>query len=481
MKEIRMKQFGLIVGCIAFLYILVMPVPYGLDPVGQKVLAMAVLMVVWWGTEAIPIPITALLPIVLLPVLGVAGAKGNQEIGLSIYKNYSHPVIMLALGIFMLAGAIVKWNLHKRIALNIVRLSGNKPSLVVLGFIASTAFISMWMSNTTATAMMIPVAMALLLQIGEDHKSSYGKCLVLSIPFAATLGGVGTVIGTGTNMTGVSIINTLTGIDISFYDWLKIGIPFVVVQIPVLWLFMVSHFKVNASAKFDMRIVNDEIRSLGPMGRGEKYTSFVFLGAVMLWLTRILWKDYLPYIGDDTISTLVGIMLFIIPVNIKKGEFLLDIKTGLESISWSTILLLGGALTMGDAFAKAGVADWIATYLSFLRGLPEFLVVILIGIIVAFLTEVTTNMVVVAAFLPMIAALAATTGISSLLLMITVTVCSSFAFMLPPATPPNAIAYGTGYIDIKDLMKVGLRVKLICLAIFPFIIYAVNALVLNHW
>lgn len=474
MEYKKYKKIGLIVGLLLFFVILLMPTPEGLTVVGQKVLAVALLMVVWWGTEAVPIPITSLLPIVLFPLLSISGAKPDPDIGIVTFTYYSYPVIMLAIGIFLLAGAIVKWNLHKRISLSIIKLMGDKPSRIVLGFILATAFISMWMSNTTSTAMMIPIALALLMQIGADHNSSFGKCLILSIPFAATIGGIGTIIGTGTNITGVAVIKQLVDIEISFFEWFKIGLPFVIVILPLMWIFITKFFKIDEKESIDLKVINDEIKNLGKMSKGEILTLAVFITAVILWITRIFWKKMFPFIGDETISIIAGISLFIIPVNFKKGQFLLDIKTGMESVSWGTILLLGGAMTIGKAFAKSGITDWIAGGLGFLNGVPTIFIVIFIGVIVAFLTEVTTNMVVVAAFLPMLSALAVKLGVSPLLLMLTATVSASFAFMLPPATPPNAIAYGSGYIDIKDLVKVGFWLKLICLAVFPAIIYLIT-------
>ena len=468
------QKTGLLLGIILFALTLILPVPKGLSSIGHKVLATSLLMVVWWGTEAIPIPITSLLPIILFPLLGISGANPDPDIGIETFTYYSYPVIMLAIGVFLLAGAIVKWNLHKRISLNIIKMTGSKPSRIILGFILATAFISMWMSNTTSTAMMIPIALAMLTQAGSDHNSPFGKCLILSIPYSATIGGIGTIIGTGTNITGVAIIKQMIDVELSFYDWFKIGLPFVIVLIPLMWLFMTRYYKVDEDVSLDTKIIEEEINSLGNMSRGEILTSAVFIATVTLWITRIFWKDMFSFIGDETISTLAGISLFIIPVNLKKGEFLLDIETGLQSISWGTILLLGGAMTIGKAFSQSGITDWIAGGLGFLEGIPTLVIIVLIGVVIAFLTEVTTNMVVVAAFLPMLSPLADKLGVPPLLLMLTATISASFAFMLPPATPPNAIAYGSGYIDINDLMKTGFRIKLICLAVFPAVIYLIS-------
>lgn len=467
------KKIGFFVGLGLFLFILIMPTPQRLEPIGKRVLAVALLMATWWGTEAIPIPITSLLPIGLFPILNISGAKANT--GISMLPLYAHWVVYLVLGVFILSAAIVKWNLHKRIALYIIKIMGNKPSRIVLGFMLATAFISMWMSNTTATAMMMPVAMSLLMQIGASHKDSFGKCLMLGIPFSATIGGVATIIGTGTNMTGVALIKDTVGIEISFFDWmLKIGLPFAVIIIPLMWLFMTKYYKINSGKQLSTTVVSDEIKKLGKMSRGETLTVIIFICAVILWLTKSLYKPLFPMIGDETIAILAAIALFVTPVDYKKGEFVLDIKTAVEKVSWGTLLLIGGALTIGVAFSNAGCATWVAGGLGFLSNVPTIGIVLFVAIVVAFLTEVTTNMVVVAAFLPMLVGIAESAGIPPLLLMLTATISASFAFMLPPATPPNAIAYGTGYIDIKDLVKTGFWVKLICLVVFPFILYLIT-------
>ena len=472
------RRIGFFLGLILFFIMLIIPTPSGLEPIGQKVFAVALLIVTWWGTEAIPIPITSLLPIALFPLLNISGAKADT--GINMLSLYAHWVVYLVLGVFVLSAAIVKWNLHKRIALQIIRLSGSKPSRVVLGFMTGTAFISMWMSNTTSTAMMMPVAMSLLLQLDASHDDPFGKCLMLGIPFAATIGGIGTIIGTGTNLTGVALIKDMVGVEISFFEWmLKIGLPFVVFIIPAMWLFMTKYYKIDSNTKLDTSVVYDELEKLGAISKGEKLTIAIFLVAVTLWLTKSLYKPYVPFIGDETIAILAAVAVFVTPVDFKKGIFVMDIETAVEKVSWGTLLLVGGALTIGVAFANAGCAAWIASGLGFLSNVPPLGVVLFVSIAVAFLTEVTTNMVVVAAFLPVLVGIAQSVGMSPMLLMLTATISASFAFMLPPATPPNAIAYGTGYIDIKDLVKTGFGVKVICLIIFPIVLYVLTTGVFN--
>jgi sodium-dependent dicarboxylate transporter 2/3/5 len=238
---------------------------------------------------------------------------------------------------------------------------------------------------------------------------------------------------------------------------------------------MVKYYKID---KIDLNmspdIIKDEIAKLGPVSRGEKNVLLVFFGTAILWITSELWGSYVPFISDETIAIFGALALFIMPVDWRKGEFTLDIKTAVRGVSWETLLLVGGSMAIGSVFAKAGVANWLGSYLGFLGNLPEFMIILILGAICALVTEVATNMVVVTAFIPVIVGIAATLGISPTLLMLTATVSSSFAFMMPQATPPNAIAVGSGAIETKDLIKVGFWVKLICVTVFPLILFGIT-------
>ena len=474
MTQKKVKKIGLYLGIIIFAAILLMPTPNGLDVIGQKVLATAALMIIWWSTDAIPLAITSLLPLVLLPLLGVTSNKGEN--GISFYASYSHWVVFLIMSVFFISAAIVKWDLHKRISLTIVKLFGGKPNLIILGFMVSTAIVSMWMSNTTATAMMIPVALALVEQLSSQSKElgvRLNKALVLSIPFSASIGGIGSIIGTGTNMSGIALIEEMTGHTISFTGWFKIGLPFVIVILPIVWIFLVKFFKVNEiEATMSTEMIDDELSKLGPLSAGERNVLIVFFGTALLWVTSELWKDLLPFVKDETIGMLGATMLFILPV--ENGEPTLDIKTAINGISWETVLLVGGSMAIGGVIATTGVADWLGGYLGFLENFNEVVIVLLIALICSLVTEVMTNMVVVTAFMPMIVGIGNQIGIDPMILMLTAIISSSFGFMLPQATPPNAIAVGAGGIEIKDMIKAGFWVKLICVAIFPIVMYGIT-------
>ncbi|WP_312939642.1 DASS family sodium-coupled anion symporter [Oscillibacter sp.] len=472
MGKFKVRKIGFIVGLLVMLLLAFMPTPEGLTLVGQRVLAVTVLMVIFWMTEAIPISFTALLPLILFPLLGITGAKGQNDI--QLFKHYAYQTCYLLVGVGFLSGAMVKHGLHKRIALGIVSKIGKKPSTMVLGFIIAVGFVSMWMSNTTATVMMLPVALAIAKTLG-DRAEGLKKALILSIPFAATLGGMATVIGTTTNPTGIGLIQETIGLTIGFTDWMKIGLPFALVLIPLFWLYMVKFFKVDKMPNMDIAIAHQQYKELGSWTKGEKHTAAIFLLCVFLWITRSnLWGQFFPFATDETVAMLGAFLTLVVPLNYKEGEYVMDMKTGMSEIPWTAVILLGGSMVMGNAFKDAGVAAWIAGKMTGLAGLNSVVIVVIVGVVTALLTELTTNAVVVAAFLPVLASVGTAIGVSPLAMMLGCMLACNFAFMLPPATPPNAIAYGTGEIEMKDLIKCGLGLKLICLVVFPFVLYFIT-------
>ncbi|MGO5050634.1 DASS family sodium-coupled anion symporter [Dysosmobacter sp. Sow4_B12] len=472
MGKYPIRKIGFIVGILAMLIIGFMPTPEGLTLVGQRVLAVTVLMVVFWITEAMPIPFTALLPILLFPLMGITGAKGQNDI--QLFKHYAYQTCYLLVGVGFLSGSMVKHGLHKRIALGIVSKIGKKPATLILGFIIAVAFVSMWMSNTTATVMMLPVALAIASTLGDEARG-LRKAMVLSIPYAATIGGMATVIGTTTNPTGIGLIQETIGVEINFLDWLKIGLPFTIVLIPLFWIYMVKFFKVDKMENIDISIARQQYEALGPMKKGEKYTAVIFLLCVVLWVTRsTVWGKLVPFATDETVAMLGAFLVMAIPLDYKENEYVCDWKTGFNDIPWNAVILLGGSMVMGNAFKDAGVAGWVANMLQGLAGMNAVVICIIVGIVTALLTELTTNAVVVAAFIPVLAGVGEAIGVSPFAMMIACMLACNFAFMLPPATPPNAIAYGTGEITMKDLITCGLGLKLIALVVFPIVLYGIT-------
>ncbi|MPM23959.1 Sodium-dependent dicarboxylate transporter SdcS [bioreactor metagenome] len=472
MGKFKFKKIGFIVGILAMLLIAFMPTPEGLTLVGQRVLAVTVLMVIFWITEAMPISFTALLPILLFPLMGITGAKGQNDI--ELFKHYAYQTCYLLVGVGFLSGSMVKHGLHKRISLGIVSKIGKKPTTLILGFILAVGFVSMWMSNTAATVMMLPVAMAIATTLGDDAKS-LKKAIILSIPYAATIGGMATTIGTTTNPTGIGLIAETIGVEIDFLGWLKIGLPFTIVLLPLMWIYMVKFFKVDKMPSIDITIARQQYAELGPMNKGEKWTAAIFLICVILWCTRsVLWGNWLPFCTDETVAMLGAFLVMAIPLNYKEGEYICDWKTGFNDVPWNAVILLGGSMVMGNAFKDAGVAGWVAGMLSGLAGMNAVVICIIVGIITALLTELTTNAVVVAAFIPVLVGVGQAIGVNPFAMMIATMLACNFAFMLPPATPPNAIAYGTGEIEMKDLVKCGLGLKIIALIVFPIMLYGVT-------
>ena len=478
MGKYPVRKIGFIVGILAMLIIGFMPTPASLAAVtetpvvAQRVLAVTVLMVIFWITEAMPIPFTALLPIVLFPLMGITGAKGQNDI--QLFKHYAYQTCYLLVGVGFLSGSMVKHGLHKRISLGIVSKIGKKPTTLILGFILAVAFVSMWMSNTAATVMMLPVALAIATTLGEDAQG-LKKAMVLSIPYAATIGGMATVIGTTTNPTGIGLIESTIGISINFLDWLKVGLPFTIVLLPLMWIYMVKFFKVDKMPPVDISVARKQYQELGPMSKGEKYTAIIFLACCVLWVTRsILWGKWIPFATDETVAMLGAFLVMAIPIDYKNAEYVCDWKTGFNDVPWNAVILLGGSMVMGNAFKDAGVAAWVANMLSGLAGMNAVMICIIVGIVTALLTELTTNAVVVAAFIPVLAGVGEAIGVSPFAMMIACMLSCNFAFMLPPATPPNAIAYGTGEITMKDLVTCGLGLKLIALVVFPIVLYGVT-------
>lgn len=449
--------------------------PTGLDMVGWKVLGIIFSMVILWITEAVPIGITSLLPIVLCPILGLAGRTAGKGTGINCWEGMASPASVMVIGMFFLSAAMVKWNLHKRIALTIIAMLAGKPKNILLGFIIATGVISAFMSNTTCIAMMLPLALALLTQMEEKPGSKFGMALILSLPYASSIGGIATSIGSGTNIAAISMINKMNNIEIGFLDWLMIGGPFSVIMIPLLWLLMCYLFKVTNNNHTDINIIRQELSKLGSMQDGElKMFIFFILSTLCLIFRKFIIAPFFPLLGDENLFIVIGFLLFIVPVNLKKGIFLMDLKTA-KNISWDTYLLIAGGLTMGSMFQKAGIAKWLASHLDFMAGWHIITMMVVLMLIVAFLSELCSNIIIALAFLPVVYTMAINFGYNPLFLQFAVALSSSFAFMLPSGTPPNALAYGYGYFEIKDMAKTGFWVQLLCCIVMPFVLFLISA------
>jgi sodium-dependent dicarboxylate transporter 2/3/5 len=456
---------GLVLGPVVFFLLLVLPEPAGLSPQGMNVAAVAALMAIWWITEAIPVPATALLPILLFPVLGVLG-------GSEVTRAYGHHLIYLFLGGFLIAVTMEKWNLHHRIALHTIHLVGVTPNRIVLGFMLATAFLSMWISNTAATMMMVTIAIAVLREIVHDTGktpggSRFGVALMLGIAYAASIGGVATLIGTPPNAIFAGVVEKTYGISISFVDWMKFGLPLSLVMLGITWFYLTRiRFRgEQPQLAGGQEFIREQIRKLGPMSRAEMGVASVFALVALLWILRgLYWPAALGMVTDSTIAIAAALLLFLIPVNLARREFLLDWKTAV-TIPWDIIILFGGGFALAEGFSETGLTTWLAGLLGVLQGTDIVLIVAAVVLLVIFLTEVTSNTATASLLLPVMAALAAAVEVHPFGLMVATVIAASFAFMLPVATPPNAIVYGSHEVGIQQMAWAGLWLNLLAVAV----------------
>jgi sodium-dependent dicarboxylate transporter 2/3/5 len=462
---VQRNLIGLVLGPAVFFLLLVLPEPAGLSPQGMNVAAVAALMAIWWVTEAIPVPATALLPILLFPVLGVLG-------GSEITRAYGHHLIYLFLGGFLIAVTMEKWNLHHRIALHTIHLVGVTPNRIVLGFMLATAFLSMWISNTAATMMMVTIAIAVLREIVHDAGktpggSRFGVALMLGIAYAASIGGVATLIGTPPNAIFAGVVEKTYGISISFVDWMKFGLPLSLVMLGITWFYLTRIRFRGEQPRLagGQEFIREQIRQLGPMSRAEKGVAAVFAMVALLWILRgLYWPAALGMVTDSTIAIAGALLLFLIPVNLARREFLLDWKTAV-TIPWDIIILFGGGFALAEGFSESGLTTWLAGLLGVLQGTDIVLIVAAVVLLVIFLTEVTSNTATASLLLPVMAALAAAVEVHPFGLMVATVIAASFAFMLPVATPPNAIVYGSHEVGIQQMAWAGLWLNLLAVAV----------------
>ncbi|HCD50870.1 MAG TPA: anion transporter [Balneolaceae bacterium] len=450
-------MWSLVAGLVVFAGMLLLPAPEGLEPTAWKTAAVTVLMGIWWITEALPISVTALIPIVLFPVLGVRTISEATS-------PYANPLIFLFMGGFILALAMEKWNLHKRIALGIVHKIGVNPNAIVIGFILSAAFLSMWVSNTATAIMMLPIAtsiLGLIEHVDADKRRNFEIVLMLSIAYACNIGGMATLIGTPPNALLAGFILENYGVEISFLDWMKIGVPLVLISLPLMYLILTKwifplQLKELPGGK---ALIETELRSLNRISSQEMKVALVFVSAALLWMFRPLLSQIIPHLSDAGIAMGISVLLFLIPSGQDDGNGLLEWHDT-KRMPWGVLILFGGGLSMASAISKTGLAAWIGSQMSAFDTIPVILFVVIITALIIFLTEMTSNTASTAAFLPILASVAIGLGENPLLFAIPTALGASCAFMLPVATPPNAIVYGSGKITIPQMSKAGLWLNL---------------------
>ncbi len=463
--KIHPRLIGLISGPLVFaLIFFIIPIE-GLSDEGRGVLACTSWLAIWWMTEAIPVEATALLPIVLFPLTGSLDIKSTTF-------PYGNPLIFLFLGGFIIAIAIEKWNLHKRIALTIISIIGTNPRTVILGFMIATGFLSMWISNTASTLMMVPIGLSVISNMPSNEH--FSKALLLSIAYSASIGGMATLIGTPPNIVFAGVVKNTFGVDIGFFDWMLLGIPFSIVLVIITWYFL-SHvaFKIESEESNNSGIWN-KIKEMGEMSTEEKRVLAVFLMTALCWIGRKyplgLW---IPQLNDTIIAVSGGLALFLIPNS--TGGKLIDWKE-MNRLPWGVLMLFGGGLSIANAFVQTDLASWLGDQLNAFHALPIILLVILIAAIVNFLTEVTSNVATASMILPILAALAVSIEIHPYYLMVSAILASSCAFMLPIATPPNAIIFGSEQINMRDMIRTGFFINLISILLISLFVFFIMPL-----
>jgi sodium-dependent dicarboxylate transporter 2/3/5 len=470
------QKIGLFLGLALLLCTLIAPPLFGLPAPASKVALLAITMAVLWVTEAVPIPATALMPLVLLPLLGVAQIKDAST-------PYADPIIFLFMGGFMLALAMERWNLHRRIALTIIDAVGTKPRALIMGFLCAGTFLSMWTSNSAAAMMLLPIGISVYGLLKEGGNSSgmgareFGAALVLSIAYGANIGGLGTLIGTPPNALLKAHMEKVHGVEVSFGQWMLLGVPLILVSLPLVYLILTRlSFKVPNEEVPGLRSALHEERSkLGRMSRGEWAVTFAFGLAIVLWISRELWKKT-PIgvvVTDEVIAMGAALLLFFVPLDFKKGVFALDWQC-MKKLPWDVLVLFGGGLSLAAAFQKTGLVLSMATAMEGMKGLPPLLIVFIVVAVMTAATALTSNTATTAAFLPVISGLAAAVNQPAILLCVPVAIAASADFALPVGTPPNAIAYGSGLVSLPRMVKAGIWVDLLFVILIPILMWTVG-------
>lgn len=472
MQQSNIKKLGFILGPLLFILTLLFVHPEGLSKEANAVLATTFWVAIWWILEVVPIAVTAMLPIVLFPITGAMKLSATTA-------SFGHKYVFLYIGGFILAIAIEKWNLHKRIALNIINLIGTSVESIILGFMVATAFLSMWISNTATTVMMLPIGMAIISQLKdnpdtiEDENKIFGKALMLAIAYSASIGGIATLIGTPPNLVLAGILEDHYNIELTFSKWMIFGLPISLVLLFICWYYLTKIAFTFKQKEFPggKTEIKTQVKLLGKMSFEEKTVLIVFIATAFLWITRsFLLKPLIPAIDDTIIAMISAFVLFLLPSRTKKGSRIIDWESAVK-LPWGILLLFGGGLALAEGFKTSGLAVWIGSQISLIDHLPLIVLLLVIIFAVNFLTEVTSNLATTAMLLPVIAPVALALNVHPFTLMVGVTVAASCAFMLPVATPPNAVVFGSGYLKIPDMVKTGIWMNILSIILLTLATY----------
>lgn len=471
------KRIGLFLGPILFFIIQFTSISF-ISETADTVIGIANWMVIWWITEAVSISVTALLPLLLFPLFKIMPIA---DVG----ANYGSPIVFLFFGGFILALALEKVNLHKRIALTIIKLTGTSPNKVILGFMIATAFMSMWISNTASTVVMLPIAMSVInLLINDDDgftkaDKNFALSVMLGIAFAANAGGIATVIGTPPNSVLIGLLENEYNTQVSFVKWMSFGLPFSALLVTIVYLILVKVLFPSKSLVFGTSnsVVSDELKKLGQLTSKEKHVLIIFAIIVSLWIFRSVINSIFPQLGlsDTMISIFGAIALFTVPHNLKKGDFVLQ-WNDTQKLAWGILILFGGGLALAKGMSASGIVDVVANGISN-ANIGILITASLLIILMLFMTELMSNVALTAVLAPVVAGIAIGLDIPILHLLIPVTIASSCAFMLPMATPPNAIVFASGFIKVNQMARAGIILNLISVALLILLFQFVMPLI----
>ena len=482
------KKIVFLAAPVLFLYIVFFVDLAPGKPAITYTFAVAILMALWWITEVLPLAVTSILPVVLFPLLGIMNGK-------TVSTTYFNYIIFLFLGGFLIALAMEKWNLHKRIALKILLSIGVSPGRILMGFMLGTAFLSMWISNTATTMLMIPILISVILKLEEINSKESVKHfsigLLLSVAYSASIGGIATLIGTPPNLLFARVykINFPNAPDITFANWFFYAFPMAVVLLIVTWIYLYFVF-VKSGKNFkqlDHSVIQNEYKTLGKWTYEQKILGILFVILGLLWFFRadiVLgsftihgWANIFKnptYFNDGTVAIFIATILFLIPSKSKKKTYLMDWKTA-ENIPWEILLLFGGGFALASGFKESGLSLLIGNELVWIKDISPFIVIMIIAAVLTFLTEITSNTATASTFLPVLAGMALSAHVNPLLFMLPATISASLAFMLPVATAPNAIIFGTKRLRIIDMSKTGLFLNFAGIVIVTILTYYLGA------
>jgi len=472
------RKIGFLAGPLLFLFFYNLPFVI-VNPAADQVIAVALWMISWWITEAVSISVTALIPLTIFPLFNIMDMN-------TVAASYGSPIVFLFFGGFVMALALEKVGLHRRIALNIIKITGTSPNRIILGFMIATASLSMWISNTATAVVMLPIALSVIDLLINDEDGftkgdkSFALSIMLGIAFSANIGGTATIIGTPPNTVMAGFVEQEYGVQISFFKWMLMGIPFCVLMIGVTYFVLVKLIYPNglSNNRSSEKIIEQALKALGPIKKTEKRVLVIFLITIFLWIFRVYINKWIPFIqlSDAGISMLAALSLFTIPFNFKEGVFTL-LWEDTSRLAWGILILFGGGLALAKGLSTTGVIDFIGTLVAKQGGLNVWIVVSMLILIMLFMTELMSNVALVAIFAPVVAGIALGLDYEMMYLLIPVSMASSCAFMLPMATPPNAIVFASGYIKVHEMAKAGILLNIISvLVLIGFAIFVIPAI-----